>query len=130
LVGSGFGRRRGAVKSYSSWWLACIKAPKVGGVGRAPRNGDAAVPLATFGDSGGRTPYDEAVAVDPHVVFYRISGHFLVGSVLDRISDSHRLRHFRHLEAVGIVADAGAEFPAHPPSTASSAALPARSVSS
>jgi hypothetical protein len=49
LVGSGFRRRRSAVKSYLSWWLACIKAPKVSGGEPRASNGDAAVLLATFG---------------------------------------------------------------------------------
>jgi SulP family sulfate permease len=45
---------------------------------------------------GGRKPYDEAAASDPHVVIYRISGVFFfgaaasIGAVLDRISDTHR----------------------------------------
>ena len=48
-------------------------------------------------DAGGRNPYDEAVANDPEVVIYRISGAFFfgaaasIGSVLDRIADTHRL---------------------------------------
>jgi sulfate permease, SulP family len=43
-----------------------------------------------------RTPYDKASASDPEVVVYRISGAFFfgaaasIGSVLDRISDTHR----------------------------------------
>lgn len=43
----------------------------------------------------GRTPYDEA-AVDPNLVVYRITGVFFfgaaasIGSVLERISDTHR----------------------------------------
>ncbi len=48
-------------------------------------------------DSGeGRTPYDDAAA-DPSVVVYRISGAFFfgaaasVGTVLERIADTHRL---------------------------------------
>lgn len=46
--------------------------------------------------NGGRTPYDEAVASDPAVVVYRISGVFFfgaaaaLGSVLDRIAETHR----------------------------------------
>jgi sulfate permease, SulP family len=46
---------------------------------------------------GGRPPYDEAIANDPEVVIYRISGAFFfgaaasIGSVLDRIADTHRL---------------------------------------
>jgi hypothetical protein len=32
-----------------SWWLACIKAPKVSGGEPRASNGDAAVLLATFG---------------------------------------------------------------------------------
>ncbi|WP_342641506.1 SulP family inorganic anion transporter [Rhodoligotrophos ferricapiens] len=46
--------------------------------------------------NGGRTPYDEAAASDPEVVVYRISGAFFfgaaasIGSVLDRIADTHR----------------------------------------
>ena len=46
--------------------------------------------------NGGRTPYDEAAASDPNVVVYRISGAFFfgaaasIGSVLDRIPDTHR----------------------------------------
>lgn len=45
--------------------------------------------------NGGRTPYNEAVAADPNVVVYRISGAFFfgaaasIGSVLDRIPDTH-----------------------------------------
>jgi SulP family sulfate permease len=45
---------------------------------------------------GARTPYDEAAATDPHLVIYRISGAFFfgaaasIGSVLDRIADTHR----------------------------------------
>jgi SulP family sulfate permease len=45
---------------------------------------------------GGRTPYNEAEAVDPDVVVYRISGAFFfgaaasIGSVLDRIAGTHR----------------------------------------
>ena len=44
-----------------------------------------------------RTPYDEAAAADPEVVVYRISGAFFfgaaasIGTVLERISDAHRL---------------------------------------
>lgn len=47
--------------------------------------------------NGDRKPYDEAVANDPEVVIYRISGAFFfgaaasIGSVLDRIADTHRL---------------------------------------
>ena len=47
--------------------------------------------------NGNRRPYDEAVANDPEVVVYRISGAFFfgaaasIGSVLDRIADTHRL---------------------------------------
>ena len=47
--------------------------------------------------NGARKPYDEAVANDPEVVIYRISGAFFfgaaasIGSVLDRIADTHRL---------------------------------------
>ena len=47
-------------------------------------------------DEGARAPYDEAMANDPSVVVYRISGVFFfgaaasIGSVLDRISDAHR----------------------------------------
>lgn len=43
-----------------------------------------------------RTLYDEAAAADPNVVVYRISGAFFfgaaasIGSVLDRIADTHR----------------------------------------
>ncbi len=46
--------------------------------------------------NGVRTPYDQAAATDPNVVVYRISGAFFfgaaasVGSVLERISDTHR----------------------------------------
>lgn len=46
--------------------------------------------------NGGRTPYDETIATDPSVVVYRISGVFFfgaaatIGSVLDRIADTHR----------------------------------------
>ena len=45
---------------------------------------------------GGRQPYDKATATDPDVVVYRITGAFFfgaaasIGSVLDRISDTHR----------------------------------------
>nr|WP_295837318.1 SulP family inorganic anion transporter [uncultured Azospirillum sp.] len=48
------------------------------------------------GASSARTPYDEAAA-DPDVVIYRISGVFFfgaaasIGSVLDRIADTHRV---------------------------------------
>ncbi|HEY9057943.1 MAG TPA: SulP family inorganic anion transporter [Aurantimonas sp.] len=44
----------------------------------------------------GRSPYDETAAMDPDVVVYRISGAFFfgaaasIGSVLDRIADTHR----------------------------------------
>jgi SulP family sulfate permease len=47
--------------------------------------------------NGGRTPYDEAAASDPDVVVYRISGAFFfgatasIGTVLERIADSHHL---------------------------------------
>lgn len=47
--------------------------------------------------NGARKPYDEAIANDPQVVIYRISGAFFfgaaasIGSVLDRIADTHRL---------------------------------------
>jgi sulfate permease, SulP family len=47
--------------------------------------------------NGGRTPYDEATASDPDVVVYRISGAFFfgaaasIGTVLERIADSHRM---------------------------------------
>ena len=47
--------------------------------------------------NGARKPYDEAIANDPEVVVYRISGAFFfgaaasIGSVLDRIADTHRL---------------------------------------
>ncbi len=46
--------------------------------------------------NGGRTPYDQAEASDPEVVVYRISGAFFfgaaasIGSVLDRIADTHK----------------------------------------
>lgn len=46
--------------------------------------------------NGGRTPYDKATATNPEVVVYRISGVFFfgaaaaIGSVLDRIADTHR----------------------------------------
>ena len=46
--------------------------------------------------NGGRSPYDEMAAMDPDVVVYRISGAFFfgaaasIGSVLDRIADTHR----------------------------------------
>ncbi|MBM3483292.1 MAG: sodium-independent anion transporter, partial [Alphaproteobacteria bacterium] len=46
--------------------------------------------------NGSRRPYDEARDVDPNVVVYRISGVFFfgaaasIGSVLDRIADTHR----------------------------------------
>lgn len=45
---------------------------------------------------GARRPYDEAVANDPDIVVYRISGVFFfgaaasIGAVLDNISDTHR----------------------------------------
>jgi SulP family sulfate permease len=45
---------------------------------------------------GVRTPYDEAMASNPEVVVYRISGVFFfgaaasIGSILDQISDTHR----------------------------------------
>ncbi|WP_434623319.1 SulP family inorganic anion transporter [Azospirillum sp. B2RO_4] len=48
------------------------------------------------GADGARKPYDEAAA-DPDVVIYRISGVFFfgaaasIGSVLDRIADTHRV---------------------------------------
>jgi len=47
--------------------------------------------------NGSRKPYDEAAASNPDVVVYRIAGAFFfgaaasIGSVLDRIADSHRL---------------------------------------
>ncbi len=47
-------------------------------------------------ENGGRTPYDETMATDPDIVIYRISGAFFfgaaasIGSVLDRIADTHR----------------------------------------
>ncbi|MFO1172195.1 MAG: SulP family inorganic anion transporter [Hyphomicrobiaceae bacterium] len=47
-------------------------------------------------ENGGRAPYDEAGA-DPEIVVYRISGAFFfgaaasIGSVLDRIADTHRV---------------------------------------
>jgi sulfate permease, SulP family len=46
--------------------------------------------------NGGRDPYDVALATDPNVVVYRISGVFFfgaastVGAVLDNISDRHK----------------------------------------
>lgn len=46
--------------------------------------------------NGGRRPYDEATQNDPDIVVYRISGAFFfgaaasIGSVLDRIADTHR----------------------------------------
>lgn len=46
--------------------------------------------------NGMRTPYNEAVASDPDIVVYRISGAFFfgaaasIGSVLDRIADTYR----------------------------------------
>lgn len=46
--------------------------------------------------NGGRAPYDEARGADPDVVVYRISGAFFfgaaaaIGTVLDRIPDTHR----------------------------------------
>lgn len=46
--------------------------------------------------NGGRSPYDETAAMDPDVVVYRITGAFFfgaaasIGSVLDRIADTHR----------------------------------------
>lgn len=46
--------------------------------------------------NGGRTPYDAALASDPEVVVYRISGAFFfgaasaVGAVLERIADQHK----------------------------------------
>jgi SulP family sulfate permease len=55
------------------------------------------VPEDAADESGrGRTPYDESVAKDPDLVVYRISGAFFfgaaasIGSVLDRIADTHR----------------------------------------
>ena len=48
-------------------------------------------------DDGDRPSYDETAANDPSVVIYRISGVFFfgaaasIGSVLDRISDAHRV---------------------------------------
>jgi SulP family sulfate permease len=48
------------------------------------------------GPRGARTRYDESAARNPHVVVYRISGAFFfgaaasIGSVLDRIADTHR----------------------------------------
>ncbi len=45
---------------------------------------------------GGRTPYDSALAADPHIVVYRITGAFFfgaaaeVGAILERIGDQHR----------------------------------------
>ncbi len=45
---------------------------------------------------GVRTPYDEGAATDPGIVVYRISGAFFfgaaasIGTVLDRIADTHR----------------------------------------
>jgi SulP family sulfate permease len=47
-------------------------------------------------DSNGRAPYDEARENDPDIVVYRISGAFFfgaaasIGSVLERIADTHR----------------------------------------
>ena len=47
--------------------------------------------------NGGRIPYDETAASDPDVVVYRISGAFFfgaaasIGTVLERIADTHRL---------------------------------------
>jgi SulP family sulfate permease len=47
--------------------------------------------------NGARHPYDEAIANNPDVVIYRITGAFFfgaaasIGSVLDRIADTHRL---------------------------------------
>ncbi len=47
--------------------------------------------------NGGRAPYDESAATDPNVIVYRISGAFFfgaaasIGTVLDRISDTHRV---------------------------------------
>ena len=47
--------------------------------------------------NGARHPYDEATENNPDVVIYRISGAFFfgaaasIGSVLDRIADTHRL---------------------------------------
>lgn len=49
------------------------------------------------GESAARQPYDEATARDPEILIYRISGVFFfgaaasIGSVLDRIADSHRV---------------------------------------
>jgi SulP family sulfate permease len=46
--------------------------------------------------NGGRTPYDKEAANDPEIVVYRITGAFFfgaaasIGSVLDRIADTHR----------------------------------------
>jgi SulP family sulfate permease len=48
------------------------------------------------GSNGDRTAYDAALAADPEVVVYRISGAFFfgaastVGTVLDRIADRHK----------------------------------------
>jgi SulP family sulfate permease len=47
-------------------------------------------------DTNGRAPYDEARENDPDIVVYRISGAFFfgaaasIGSVLERIADTHR----------------------------------------
>lgn len=59
---------------------------------RAPLVGDDKADDA----NGGRTAYDHAAASDPEVVVFRISGAFFfgaaapIGSVLDRIPDTHR----------------------------------------
>ena len=47
--------------------------------------------------TGARTPYDDSRSADPNIVIYRISGAFFfgaaaaIGSVLDRISDTHKV---------------------------------------
>ena len=47
-------------------------------------------------DRGDRTPYDESASSDPDIIVFRIAGVFFfgaaatIGSVLDRISDSHK----------------------------------------
>ncbi len=60
-------------------------------------HGPPLVPEDKADDSGrDRTPYDQTMGKDPNVVVYRISGAFFfgaaasIGSVLDRIADTHR----------------------------------------
>lgn len=57
---------------------------------------ESAVPFVSEDERDDRADYDEAAASDPDTVVYRISGAFFfgaaasIGSVLDRIADSHR----------------------------------------